>query len=80
MSMRSEADQAFEEDEAELRGRYSADEKLAAVTRELGYRRRVYERQVAEGKMRQTTADHQIGVFESIEADYRKQCRLGRLL
>ncbi|HEV2079419.1 MAG TPA: hypothetical protein VGR19_05930 [Allosphingosinicella sp.] len=80
MSLRAHDDQVFEEDEAELRGRYSAEEKLAAVTRELGYRRRVYDRRVAAKQMRQVQADREIGIFESIEADYRKACRAGRLL
>lgn len=45
-------------------------DKLKAVQRELGFRRRVYARRVTEGKMTQALSDEQIGVFEAIEADY----------
>lgn len=59
---------------------FSNGEKLAAVQRELGYRRRVYERRVAENKMSKALADEQIAVFEAIEADYRKLTEGERLL
>lgn len=50
---------------------FSREQKLAAVTRELTFRRRVYARHVAAGKMKQATADFQIAVFEAIAFDYR---------
>lgn len=80
MSLRSYADQVFEEDEAAIRSRFSSHEKLEAVERELRYRRNVYGRRVSEGRMTQALADRQISLFESIAADYRKDCRRERLL
>lgn len=59
---------------------FTNTEKLAAVNRELGYRRRVYERRVAEGKMSKALADEQIAVFEQIAEDYRKLTEGERLL
>lgn len=59
---------------------YSEEEKLEAVKRELGYRRRVYERRVADGKMRQSKADHELGVFEAIQADYEGRAQNARLI
>lgn len=59
---------------------YSAQQKLEAVERELGFRRRVYERRVSEGKMSRQKADYEIGVFESIAADYREKAAGERLL
>ena len=58
----------------------SALDKLTAVERELRYRRRVYERLVAEGKMTANTAATQIAIFEAIEADYRLLAAKERLL
>lgn len=55
-------------------------EKLKAVERELGYRRRVYAHRVANQKMTQSLADEQIAVFEAIEIDYRALARKERLL
>lgn len=51
---------------------YSFEQKLAAVKRELAFRRRVYARRITEGKMTQALADEQIGVMEAIAADYEK--------
>lgn len=59
---------------------YSAEEKLKAIERELGYRRHVYARRVIEGKMSQALADAQIAVFEAIRADYLAEVSKGRLL
>jgi len=56
------------------------EDKLAAVKRELGYRRRVYPRWIENGKMTQKLADEQIAVFEAIEADYVERAAKGRLL
>jgi hypothetical protein len=55
-------------------------EKLAAITRELGYRRYVYPRRVADGRMQQAAADRQIAIMEAIEADYREIVAKDRLL
>lgn len=47
-------------------------DKLASVEREIGFRKRVYARRVAENKMKQETADREIAIFEAIAADYRR--------
>jgi hypothetical protein len=60
--------------------RFTAGEKLAAVERELGYRRRVYSRRVADRTMTQTLADEQIAVFEAIRSDYIALAEKERLL
>jgi hypothetical protein len=59
---------------------FTNEEKRAAVVRELGYRKRVYERRVADGKMTRQLADAQIAVFEAILADYDKLAEKERLL
>jgi hypothetical protein len=59
---------------------FTAQEKLEAVRRELGFRRRVYPRRVDDGAMSQALADKQIGIFEAIEADYEAQAQKERLL
>lgn len=59
---------------------FTAQEKLEAVEREIGFRRRVYARRVEERKMTQQLADFQIGVFEAIAADYREKASDERLL
>jgi hypothetical protein len=59
---------------------FTNDEKLQAVKRELAYRRRVYENRVRDKKMTQSHADHQIKLFEEIEADYAKLVEGERLI
>ena len=63
---------------------FTAREKLKAVDRELGFRRRVYATRVAEGRMKQSDADFQIGIMAAIADDYRAQAeaddRAGRLI
>lgn len=59
---------------------FTAAEKLAAVERELTYRRRVYVRRVADEKMTQALADRQIALFEAIAADYRATAEKERLI
>lgn len=49
---------------------YTAEEKKKAVERELTFRRRVYGRQVSDGRMSQEMANHQIAIFEAIRDDY----------
>lgn len=46
-------------------------DKIAAIERELRYRRRVYARRVSLKKMSQDQADKQILIFEAILEDYR---------
>jgi hypothetical protein len=59
---------------------FDAKIKLAAVERELRYRRRVYPRQIADGRMTDGLANSQIAVFEAIADDYRKLAEKERLL
>lgn len=59
---------------------FTSDQKLAAVERELSFRRRVFERRVAEGKMGREKADYEIAVFEAIATDYRERIEAERLL
>lgn len=59
---------------------FTADEKLAAVRRELNMRRRVYPRWVSNGKMSQAKADEETAVMEAIVADYERQVQGERLL
>jgi len=50
---------------------FSAKELLAAVERELGFRRRVFPRRVEQGQMSPEAARKQIAMFEAILEDYR---------
>lgn len=59
---------------------WTAADKLAAVERELGFRRRVYPRRVEDGKLSERTADVQISLFEAIRDDYRVLAEGERLL
>lgn len=43
-------------------------EQLDCIERELRFRRHVYPRRVADGKMTPAAADHQIAVMESVKA------------
>lgn len=43
-------------------------DQIAAARRELGMRRGVYPRRVADGKMKQAKADHEIAAMEAIIA------------
>lgn len=58
----------------------TATVKHAAVERELKYRRRVYPRMIAEGKMTDGFAAAQIAVFEAIAADYAEKATGERLI
>jgi hypothetical protein len=51
-------------------------DKEACVRRELDFRRRVYARRVAEGKMKQADADREIEIMEAILGDYEKASAL----
>jgi len=59
---------------------FTAADKLRAIERELGYRRRVYPRRVEAGSMTQRLADNQIEIMEEIAADYRKLAEDERLI
>jgi hypothetical protein len=59
---------------------FTAEQKRKAVDRELSYRRRVYARRVADGKMSPQLAAEQIAIFEAIEDDYAAAEQRERLL
>lgn len=50
----------------------TAKEKLHCVERELGYRRRVYARLVARGKMSELQRIEEMRLMEAIRDDYRE--------
>ena len=50
-------------------------EQLDCIERELRFRRRVYPRRVADGKMTQVLAERQIALMESVKASLE---RIGR--
>jgi hypothetical protein len=49
----------------------TSQDKLQCIIRELGYRQHVYARRVAEGRMSEKQARHEIEVMQEIAADYR---------
>ncbi len=49
---------------------FSARDKANCAKREAGFRKRVYPRFVAEGKMSGKVADEQIAMMEEIAVDY----------
>ncbi len=51
----------------------TAQQKLRSAKRELAMRRNVYPKWVGNGRMKQSEADHEIAVMESIVADYQKE-------
>ena len=55
-------------------------DKLACAKRELGYRKRVYERWVDAGKMSAGKATHEIACMEAMVADYEKLAAGDRLI
>jgi len=59
---------------------YTMKDKNLAVERELTYRRRVYPRLIASGKMTDGFAAAQIAVFEAILEDYAKAEQTERLI
>lgn len=64
-------DQLFGDVEPSTVDRIRFPAKIAELERELGYRRRLYPRWVADGKMSQAAADTQIAVLEACLADYQ---------
>lgn len=49
---------------------FTARQKMQAAQREVGYRRWVYEKRVAAGKMTQAKADEEIALMDEIARDY----------
>jgi hypothetical protein len=58
---------------------FTSQEKLEAVEQEINYRRRVYERRVAHGKMSPQLAAKQIAIFVEIRDDYKALVEKERL-
>lgn len=50
--------------------RFTNRDKMRAAQREVGYRRFVYAKRVADGKMQQSKADEEIALMDEIAADY----------
>ena len=59
---------------------FTTEQKIAAVDRELKFRRYVYAKRVAGGKMTQAKADEEIAVMEAIREDYARIAEGERLL
>lgn len=55
-------------------------EKLEAVEREIGYRKRVFPRMIDNGKMTAQFANRQISIFLEIADELRELARKERLL
>lgn len=56
------------------------DDQVKAVEREIGFRKYVYPRRVAAGKMTQAKADHEIAVMEAVLVTVTAERDKGRLL
>lgn len=59
---------------------FSAYEKLRAIQREIGWRKKVYPNRVLTGRMKQREADWEIRIMEAIEQDYDVEVKKERLL
>ena len=59
---------------------FTADDKRAAILREIEQRKRVYPRLVERGTMTQAFADRQIQIMAAIACDYAKLAKTERLL
>jgi hypothetical protein len=51
---------------------YSYDDKIKCLAREIAMRRNMYARRVSEGRMKQETADWELGCMEQIIEDIKK--------
>lgn len=51
-------------------------DKLRCCLRELGYRKHVYKRRVANGQMSESQAQREIDLMQSIADDYQLRLRL----
>lgn len=59
---------------------FTAEQKRAAIERELKYRMRVYARRVLDGKMTKAKSDYELAIMEAILSDYQAQAEKERLL
>jgi hypothetical protein len=60
--------------------RFTAEEKLECLRRELRERRRVYKRKVQAGKMSPVFADEQIALMTAIVEEYEQIAQKERLI
>lgn len=60
--------------------KFTNREKMQAAQREVGYRRFVYPRRVADGKMSQKKADDEIALMEEIAVEYGERAKAEQLL
>lgn len=51
--------------------KYTIDEKIACLSREVQMRRRVYAHQVNEGRMAAATAEKEIGIMTEVMEEYQ---------
>jgi hypothetical protein len=59
---------------------FTAAEKYQAILRELKYRRSVYPRLIAQGRMTEETAKREIEILTAIGQDYERELEQERLL
>ena len=59
---------------------FTAHEKLRAVRREIGWRKRVYPNRIESGRMDKKQADYEIAIMQAIEQDYEVASQKERLL
>lgn len=52
---------------------YTLDEKISCLSREVAMRRRVYARQVNEGRMDAASAEKETGIMAEVLAEYQAQ-------
>lgn len=55
---------------------FTDQQKREAAEREVKFRKRVYARRVAERRMKQEQADHEIAIMAEIAEDYRAKSEL----
>lgn len=64
--------------------KFTNRQKMQCAQREVGFRRRVYERRVQEGKMDRRKADEEIALMDEIAKDYgaaaEQDDKAGRLI
>ncbi len=49
---------------------FTAQEKLSEISREIALRRRVYPKQIADGRMTRAEADRHLAIMAAIARDY----------
>lgn len=64
----------------EHKPQFTDREKMQACQREVGYRRWVYPKRVADGKMKQDAADREIALMDEMARDYGELAKKEQLL